>query len=190
MLFRSVQALGKAQFKKLVTTDPHTLNTLKNEYPWNGHRPEIQHYTEVLDELLGASRLPLQRQLQGRVTYHDPCYLGRYNGVYDPPRRVLEALGLEVVEMPRSRDKSFCCGAGGGRIWMEDAEKVKERPAENRIREAVALGGVGTFVVACPKDIAMFRDAVKTTGHEGKITVKDIAELVDEAMTEEGPKPA
>jgi Fe-S oxidoreductase len=179
---KNLEALGKAQFKKIVTTDPHTYHTLKNEYPWNGNRPEVQHYTEVLDGLIQAGKLPLKKKLAGRVTYHDPCYLGRYNGVYDAPRRVLQALGLEVVEMPRCRDKSYCCGAGGGRIWMEDTEKVQERPAENRIREAVALEGVQTFVVACPKDIAMFRDAVKTTGNESKLAVKDLAELVAEAM--------
>jgi Fe-S oxidoreductase/nitrate reductase gamma subunit len=187
---KNQQALAKAQFKRIVTTDPHTYHALKNEYLWNGNRPEIQHYTEVLDGLLQAGKLPLKRRLTGRVTYHDPCYLGRYNGVYDAPRRVLRALGLEVVEMPRCRDRSHCCGAGGGRIWMEDTEKIAERPAENRIREAAALEGVATFVVACPKDIAMFRDAVKTTGQEGKIAVKDIAELVAEAMTEQGPKSA
>jgi len=179
---KNQQAFGKAQFKKIVTTDPHTYHTLKNEYPWNGNRPEVQHYTEVLDGLIQAGKLPLKKPLAGRVTYHDPCYLGRYNGVYDAPRRVLRALGLEVVELPRCRDRSFCCGAGGGRIWMEDTEKVQERPAENRIREAVALAGVPTFVVACPKDLAMFRDAVKTTGNEGKLVVKDLAELVAEAM--------
>ena len=179
---KNLQAIGKAQFKKIVTTDPHTYHTLKNEYPWNGHRPEVQHYTEVLDGLLQAGKVPLKKKLARRVTYHDPCYLGRYNGVYDAPRRVLRALGLEVVEMPRCRDRSYCCGAGGGRIWMEDTEKVQERPAENRIREAVALEGVETLVVACPKDIAMFRDAVKTTGNESKLAVKDLAELVAEAM--------
>jgi len=187
---KNLQAIGKAQFKKIITTDPHTYHTLKNEYPWNGNRPEVRHYTEVLDGLVQAGKLPLKKKLAGRVTYHDPCYLGRYNGVYDAPRRVLQALGFEVVEMPRCRDRSFCCGAGGGRIWMEDTEKVQERPAENRIREAVALEGVQIFVVACPKDIAMFRDAVKTTGHEDKLAVKDLAELVAEAMTEESPKPA
>lgn len=176
------QAFAKAQFKAIVTTDPHTFNTLKNEYHWNGDRVPVKHYTEVLDELLQAGQLPLRRRLTGRVTYHDPCYLGRYNGVYEPPRRILRALGVELVEMPRTRDRSYCCGAGGGRIWMEDAEKIAERPAESRIREAVALGDVPTFVVACPKDIAMFRDAIKTAGHEGKIVVKDIAELVAEAM--------
>jgi len=185
---KNLQALGKAQFRKIVTTDPHTYHTLKNEYPWNGHRPEVWHYTEVLAQLLEAGRLPLQKKLSGRVTYHDPCYLGRYNGVYEAPRRVLRALGVELVEMPRCRDKSFCCGAGGGRIWMEDTEKIAERPAENRIREAAALAGVTIFVVACPKDIAMFRDAVKTAGQEGKIVVKDLAELVAEAMAEPRPE--
>lgn len=187
---KNLQALAKAKFQKIVTTDPHTYHTLKNEYPWNGERPEIQHYTEVLEGLLQAGKLPFKRKLSGRVTYHDPCYLGRYNGVYDAPRRVLCALGLEVIEMPRCRDTSYCCGAGGGRIWMEDTEKIAERPAENRIREAAALQGVQTFVVACPKDIAMFRDAVKTTGQEGKLAVKDIAELIADAMTEGSAKPA
>ncbi len=185
---KNLQALGKAQFRKIVTTDPHTYHTLKNEYPWNGNRPEVCHYTEVLAQLIEAGKLPLKKKLSGRVTYHDPCYLGRYNGVYEAPRRVLRALGTELVEMPRCRDKSFCCGAGGGRIWMEDTEKIAERPAENRIREAAALEGVTTFVVACPKDIAMFRDAVKTAGQEGKIAVKDIAELVAEAIAEAQPE--
>ena len=179
---KNLQALAKAQYRAIVTTDPHTYNTLKNEYPWNGNRVPVKHYTEVLDELLQAGRLPLKKKLTGRVTYHDPCYLGRYNGIYEPPRRVLRALGLEVVEMPRTRARSHCCGAGGGRIWMEDKEKIAERPAENRIREAAALENVPTFVVACPKDIAMFGDALKTTGIEGKLAVRDIAELVAEAM--------
>jgi Fe-S oxidoreductase len=116
------------------------------------------------------------------ATYHDPCYLGRFNGVYDAPRRVLQALGVKLVEMPRNRRNSFCCGAGGGRVWMKDTPGIAERPAENRIKEAAALPDVATFVVACPKDIAMFRDAVKTSGNEGKIQVKDIAELVWEAL--------
>jgi Fe-S oxidoreductase len=179
---KNLQAFAKAQYRAIVTTDPHTFNTLKNEYPWNGSRVPVKHYTEVLDELLQAGRLSLKKKLTGRVTYHDPCYLGRYNGIYDPPRRVLRALGLDVVEMPRTRDQSHCCGAGGGRIWMEDKEKITERPAENRIREAAALSDVPIFVVSCPKDIAMFRDAIKTTGLDGKVAVKDIAELVAEAL--------
>jgi Fe-S oxidoreductase len=181
---KNLQTMAKAQYQAIVTTDPHTYNTLKNEYRWNGNAVPVRHYTEVLDELLQQNKLPLKQKLSGRVTYHDPCYLGRYNGVYDPPRRVLRGLGLEVVEMPRNRDRSYCFGAGGGRIWMEDTPGIKERPAENRIREAASVPGVSTLVVACPKDIAMFRDAIKTTGNEGKITVKDISELVSEAMEE------
>jgi Fe-S oxidoreductase len=179
---KNAQALAKAQFQTIVTTDPHTYNTLKNEYVWDGRAVAVLHYTELLDRLLAQGRLPLKKRLAGRVTYHDPCYLGRYNGVYDPPRRVLGALGLELVEMPRHRNRSYCCGAGGGRIWMEDVPGIKERPAESRIREAAGLAGVETLVVSCPKDIAMFRDAVKTTNNEGKIAVKDLAELVWEAM--------
>lgn len=175
------QVLAKARFKTIVTTDPHTYNTLKNEYNWNGDSVSVKHYSEVLDELIQQGKLCLKRKLDGSVTYHDPCYLGRYNGVYDPPRRVLQALGTAVIEMPRSRDRSYCCGAGGGRIWMEDSPGIKERPSESRVREALALPGVTTLVVACPKDIAMFRDAIKTTGNEGKLVVKDLSELVLEA---------
>lgn len=191
---KNLEAFGKVKWRNgartIVTTDPHSYNTLKNEYSFPDKGVVVRHYTEVICELLQSGKLTPRRKLAGRVTYHDPCYLGRYNGVYEPPRRILTALGLELVEMPRSRNRSYCCGAGGGRIWMEETPDIKERPAENRIREAMALEGVHAFVVACPKDLAMFRDAVKTTGAESRIVVKDIAELVAEALTEESPKPA
>jgi Fe-S oxidoreductase/nitrate reductase gamma subunit len=191
---KNLQAIEKAQFKKIVTTDPHTYNTLKNEYglnggssdnerlPSNGNRVQVLHYTELLDQLIREGKLRFHTKLNYAVTYHDPCYLGRYNGVYDAPRRVLEAIGTRLVEMPRNRSRSYCCGAGGGRIWMEDQPGVKERPAENRIREAVSLHGVEALVVSCPKDIVMFQDAMKTTGNEGKLSVKDISDLLDEAI--------
>src|SRR3990170_8378947 len=168
--------MSQAQFKTIVTTDPHTYNTLKNEYPTNhDSRRSVLHYSELLDEMIRGDQLKFDKKLNYTVTYHDPCYLGRYNGVYDAPRRVLNAIGCRVVEMPRNRDRSLCCGAGGGRIWMEETG-IKERPSENRIREAVALDGAQYFVVACPKDVTMYRDAVKTAGQEGKIEVKDIIE--------------
>jgi Fe-S oxidoreductase/nitrate reductase gamma subunit len=170
--------LDKCNFKEIVTTDPHTYNTLKNEYGLD--RP-VYHYTEVLDRLITSGRLLIRRQLGYTVTYHDPCYLGRYNGVFDAPRRVLAAIGCKVIEMPRNRDRSLCCGAGGGRIWMQETG-IKERPSENRIHEAVGVDGAQYFVVACPKDVTMYRDAVKTAGQEGKIEVKDIIELVEAAM--------
>ena len=140
------------------------------------------HYTELLDELLGQGKLKFARSLDCTVTYHDPCYLGRFNGVYEPPRRILRALGATLVEMPRNRRRSFCCGAGGGRIWMKDTLRIEERPAENRLREALALPGVQCIVVACPKDFVMFQDAVKTVGAEDRLRVVDLGELVYEAM--------
>ncbi|MDP3063617.1 MAG: (Fe-S)-binding protein [Chloroflexota bacterium] len=176
---RNAKVLQKCQFKRIVTTDPHAFNALKNEYPSYGHRWEVLHYTQVLDELLRTGRLS-PRPLGRTVTYHDPCYLGRYNGIYEEPRRTLRALGLTLKEMPRTRGKSYCCGAGGGYLWMEEKKGI-ERPAESRVHEAVDLG-VDTLVVACPKDLVMYRDAVKTTSNEGKIQVKDLAELVEEAL--------
>jgi Fe-S oxidoreductase len=185
---KNLQALGKAQFQKVVTTDPHTYQALKHEYAaGNGEgggldASKVFHYTEVLDDLMRRGKLPVKTRLSARITYHDPCYLGRYNHVYDAPRRVLEKLGATVVEMPRNRDNAYCCGAGGGRIWMEDAPGVHERPAESRVKEAAGLPGVDTLVVACPKDLVMFQDAIKTAGLEGKLTVRDTVELVGEAV--------
>jgi Fe-S oxidoreductase len=175
---KNLQALGKARFQKLLTTDPHSYHALKNEYD----SLAVLHSTELLDSLIQDGRLSLRRRLDLTATYHDPCYLGRANEVYDAPRRVLRALGVKLVEMPRNRGQSYCCGAGGGRIWMEDAPGVTERPAESRVREAAKLPGVTALVVACPKDLVMFQDAVKTAGLEGRITVQDVIELVDEAL--------
>ncbi|EKD89246.1 MAG: hypothetical protein ACD_34C00143G0002 [uncultured bacterium] len=176
------KALGKADFKAIVTTDPHTYNTLKNEYPQdviNG-RP-ILHYSELLHQLISSGKLKLTKKLGLKVTYHDPCYLARYNGVVDAPRKVIQATGCELVEMPRNRENGFCCGAGGGRIYLDEGT-MKERPSENRIKEGASLVDVSTFVVACPKDITMFQDAVKTAFLEDKLVVKDLIELVYEAL--------
>ncbi len=171
--------MEKSSYKAIITTDPHSYNTLKNEYHLNG--TPVLHYTELLDQLIATGKLVIKQKSGQTVTFHDPCYLGRYNGVYDAPRRVLAAAGCNLREMPRNREKAFCCGAGGGRIWMEEGT-VKERPSEARIKEAISLNGVQVFAVACPKDLTMFRDAVKTTGQENRIVVKDIIELVHEAL--------
>ena len=172
---------GAKQFDAIVTTDPHTYNTIRNEYPDFGEVAPIRHYTSVLAELLEGGRLTVVKPLGKRVTLHDPCHLGRLNGHYDEPRRVLELIGCELIDMPRCRDNSFCCGAGGGRIWMPDPVG-KERPAENRMHEAASLGSLDAFVVCCPKDLTMFEDARKTSGHEGDFVVQDLAELVAEAI--------
>ncbi len=174
----NLAALADASFRRIVTTDPHSLNTLRGEYPLD---VDIIHYTELLDTLVGSGALRPGR-LEGKATYHDPCYLGRYASEYEAPRRLIAATGLDLVEMDRCRENSFCCGAGGGRIWMDDSG-LAERPAENRIREAAALGeDVRYFVVACPKDLVMYSDAVKTTGFEDRLEVVDVAQLLERAL--------
>ena len=183
---KNTASMQKANFKKIITTDPHTYNTIKNEYALtvngNGKLVEVYHYTEIIEDLIGKKKISVNNKIKLTATYHDPCYLGRYNGIYNQPRKIIDSLGINLVEMKRNKAKSYCCGAGGGRIWMEDKQPVKERPSESRIREAVSLKGVSAMIVACPKDIVMFQDAVKTTGNEEKLAIRDISELVWESF--------
>ncbi len=175
----NMNAFGKASFDKIFTTDPHSFNTLRNEYPAYGLNKPVVHYSELLFSLLAEGKVSLS-SLDKKVTYHDPCYLGRYNRVFEAPRQVIRAAGCELIEMPRNKTNSFCCGAGGGRIWMDDSF-MEERPSENRIREAAELD-VSYFVVACPKDYAMFSAAVTSTGNDAKLKVVDIVELFADAQ--------
>lgn len=177
----NIGLLQKASFKRIVTTDPHSFNTIKNEYPDFGGTYEIVHYTQLVVELLREGRLKLDRPLGYRTTYHDPCHLGRFNKEFDAPRALIEALGCQLVDMPRSKDNSFCCGAGGGRIWVPDPVG-KDKPAQIRMREAAAIDGLQVFAVACPKDLTMFEDALKTTGNEGRFVVRELIELIEEGM--------
>ena len=190
---QNMESFGKAQFKQIVTTDPHSFNTLKNEYPQFGGKFEVKHYTVTLLKLFEEGKLTVKNKLSNyKVTFHDPCYLGRYNGGFTAPRKLLELLGVEFIEMPRNCENSFCCGAGGGQIWMGKVAPG-ERPAENRIKEALttfeanASDKTQLFIVTCPKDMVMYSDAVKTTGNEGKIEVRDIIQLVAEAVGLEMP---
>jgi Fe-S oxidoreductase len=185
----NVATIAACEFERIFSSDPHTFHTLRNEYPLHGGSWTVLHHSQLLLELLGSGRLGAVQPLGYRVTYHDPCTLGRYNGVYAAPREVLEAIGCELVEMPRNRDNSFCCGAGGGRIWMTDTPRAgRRRPSEQRIDEAVALGELDYFVVACPKDVTMYDDAIKTSGHAAAIELRELSELVAEAVA--GPSPA
>lgn len=177
----NLKALEGATFRTIVTTDPHSYNTIRNEYPDFGARRDIEHYTSFLHRLILEGRLKVTRPLKRRTTFHDPCHLGRFNGGYQPPRDLLELLGCELVEMPRNRSNSFCCGAGGGRIWIPDPVG-QEKPAQNRMREAAAIPGLEVYVVSCPKDLTMFEDALKTTGNEGRFVVRELIELVREAV--------
>jgi Fe-S oxidoreductase len=182
----NVAALNGATFQSIVTTDPHSYNTIRNEYPEFGGSYRIEHYTSFVHRLIAEGRLNVDRQLKLRTTFHDPCHLGRFNRGYEPPRELLRMLGCEIVEMGRSRANSFCCGAGGGRIWIPDPVGT-EKPAQNRIKEAAAIPGLEVYVVSCPKDLTMFEDALKTTGNEGKFVVKELIELVREAVA--APRP-
>ncbi len=185
----NIKSLSSASFKTIVTTDPHSYNTIRNEYPDFGGRYEIQHYTTLLLQLLQQGRLRVARELHARVTFHDPCHLGRFNKGYEAPREILRLLGCELIEMGRCRSNSFCCGAGGGRIWMPDSVGL-DKPAHNRMREAATIPGLQVYVVSCPKDLTMFEDALKMTGNEGKFVVKELIELVREALAQEETAPA
>ena len=183
---QNIDAISECEFDRIMTSDPHSLNALRNEYPQLGAAWKVVHHTQLLRELLESGRLEVRNRLSHRVTYHDPCHLGRINGEYDDPRRIIELLGCTLVEMPRNRDNSFCCGAGGGRIWIPDTPG-QERPSENRIREAVALPDVELFVVTCPKDVTMYEDAIKTSGNADRIQLRELTELIEEAVV---PQPA
>jgi Fe-S oxidoreductase len=177
--------LADAQFAAIFTTDPHSLNTLRNEYPQFGLDKPVYHYTELLADLVANGRVALRTPLSGtRVTYHDPCYLARYNRITDAPRKLIEATGAELVEMPRHGTNTFCCGAGGGRIWMDDST-LDERPSEQRIREAQELGELDYFIVSCPKDLAMYSDAAKTVGAEFKVA--ELTALIEQALGQAEP---
>jgi len=177
----NIGTLQSCDFKSIVTTDPHSFNTIRNEYPDFGGKFEINHYTTLVKQLIENGQIKLKKKLDYRVTFHDPCHLGRYNKGFDAPRDVINLLGCELVEMARNRDNSFCCGAGGGRIWIPDPVGI-EKPSANRMREAGQIEGLDVFIVSCPKDLTMFEDALKTSGYEGKFVVRELIELIDECV--------
>ncbi len=170
-----------AKLKKIVTACPHCFNTIKNEYPQFGGNFEVVHHTQLIAQLIEEGKIKTAPEVDAnKITYHDPCYLGRYNDIYDAPRFVLNSLGnglkkIDFVEMPRNKSKSFCCGGGGGRAWME--EKIGTRVNQTRIQEA-ADTGAEIVAAGCPFCITMFEDGIKGKGLEDKIKVMDITELI------------
>jgi Fe-S oxidoreductase len=179
---RNVQTLNDAGVNTIVANCPHCFNTLKNEYPDFGGRYRVMHHTELFAELLAEGRLRPGRKLQRVITYHDPCYLGRHNGIYEQPRDVLDRLpGTSTREMPRHRARGFCCGAGGSRMWME--EHLGKRVNVERTEEAISTGA-GTIGVACPFCLIMLDDGAKAKG--GAIEVTDVAQIVAESVGDGG----
>src|SRR5690606_7130414 len=154
---------------------PHCFNVIKNEYPQLGGEYQVMHHSQLIEELLKDGRIQLDKSFDELVTYHDACYLGRHNGEYKAPRRALQAVpGLKLVEMARRERQSFCCGAGGGRMWME--EHLGTRINQNRAKEAIATGAT-TIAANCPFCITMLRDGINELNVEN-VQVKDISEIL------------
>jgi Fe-S oxidoreductase len=166
--------------KKILVSSPHCYHTFKNEYPEFRVDFEVVHITQVLFELIDTGRLEIKKEYGKKITYHDPCYLGRHNGIYDEPREVLKNVpGLELNEMPDCREESLCCGGGGGRVWMETQKG--ERFSDLRIDQAIDVGAE-VLVTACPYCITMFEDSRVTMGADEKIEIKDITEIIQEVI--------
>lgn len=179
MITENVATLNKYKVKKIVVTCPHCLQSLGKEYKQFGGDFEVVHHTTFLNQLVDQGKLKLSPEKKEKITFHDPCYLGRYNDEYDAPRNIVDMVAGDRVEMKRSRDKSFCCGAGGGQMWMEEREG--KRVNIERTEEALSTGCnvVGT---GCPFCMTMMTDGVKAKDATEKVQVKDIAELVLEAI--------
>jgi Fe-S oxidoreductase len=184
------RAFGKYEFNEVVTTDPHAYNVFKNEYPGVGFAFPVKHYTQFLAERLEQLKPLLRHEQKFKVAYHDPCAIGRANNnnIYEEPRQLLKAIpGLELIEMPHNRANTICCGGGGGGNWLDGFvwERAHTRTSEWRVKEALDAGAQ-ILAVACPYETPRFEDAVKSMGHEGGLIVKDIAELLADAIADQG----
>lgn len=174
------------QFNEIVTTDPHAYNAIKNEYPKLGISYPVRHYSEFLFERFEQIKPLLVNEINAKVAYHDPCYLGRVNGIFDPPRELIKAIpGIDLVEMSHNRETSLCCGGGGGGMWLDGFqwEKAHVRLSEWRVREAVSAGAE-ILAVACPYEPPRFEDAVKMVQGAPTLIIKDVIELLADSIGE------
>ena len=188
MAERVIEKLNKYTFKKIVTACPHCFNVFKNEYPQFGGEYDVVHHSELLAELVAQGRLKPTRAVNEVLTFHDSCYLGRYNGILDAPREVLAAVpGVQLREMPRSRERGLCCGGGGAGVWNEP--KGERRIEEIRLEEAMSLEP-DTVASACPFCMIMFDSGAKTMGIEERVRLRDVAEVLAEAVGVEEEVPA
>ena len=180
---KNIETLASVGARTIVVNCPHCFNTIKNEYPDFGGTFQVIHHTQLFARLIAEGRLQPHSRVDEMVAYHDPCYLGRHNGVYDDPRSVLEGIpGVRTTEMPRHRERSFCCGAGGSRMWLE--EHLGKRINVERTEEAISTGAA-TMGVACPFCLIMLDDGAKAKGE--RIQVQDVAQLVDRSVQAQSP---
>ena len=184
---QNIETLNELKVKKILANCPHCFNTMKNEYPQFGGHYEVVHHTDFLLQLIREGRLNPDAPIEEKITYHDSCYIGRYNNVYDSPREILKSIpGIDLVEMKRNRTKSFCCGAGGGKIWMEEEAP---RVNWNRFDEAAEINP-DTLATACYFCNTMFDDAARFKGKEEDIGVQDIAEILNRSVKADAPPPS
>ncbi|MEM2249951.1 MAG: succinate dehydrogenase iron-sulfur subunit [Candidatus Bathyarchaeia archaeon] len=177
----NVTVFQKFNADGIVTVSPHCYNTFKNDKPYKDLALNVQHYTQFLAEALEKGKLKPTKPYNKRVAYHDPCFLGKRNQIYEEPRQILQSIkGLELIEMKRTREASFCCGGGAGRVWTEEAEPEK-RPCVNRVKEALELGAE-VIAVACPFCVTTLEDAIKVLEVEEKVAVRDILEILRETL--------
>ena len=178
---KNIKMMNEYGVKKIVTACPHCYNTLKNEYPQFGGEYEVIHHTEYIGQLIKEGKIKVEGGGSEVVTYQDPCYLGRYNGIYGEPREILKGIpGMKMIEMALNHEESFCCGGGGGRMWLE--ENIGERISEMRIERAIETEA-GIVATACPFCLQMFEDAAKVKGVEESLKVRDIAEILADKLT-------
>ena len=181
MAEQNIELFKSYNIKEIITTCPHCYNTIKHEYPRYGGDFKVIHYTELIADLISRGKLKLINELNSKLTYHDPCYLGRYNSVYSEPRRILQAIPkAKLEEMERSRDTGFCCGGGGGLMWIEE-QPGTTKINQMRIEDALKTG-VDTVVAACPYCLQMFEDAIDHKEMKDSLKARDLVELVEEAM--------
>ena len=172
--------MNNYKVKKIIAACPHCLNTLKHEYPQMGGNYDVIHHSEFIAQLVKEGKIILNRSIDGSLTYHDPCYLGRYNSIYDQPRSILKSISKEgFKELDRHGRESFCCGAGGGRMWMD--ETIGKRINLERSEEIVAQQ-ISTVTVGCPFCLTMIEDGMKDLEKEEEIKTLDIAELVEKNL--------
>jgi len=178
---QNVETMNNRKVKKVITACPHCLHTIKNEYPQLGGNFEVRHHTQVIRELVDSGKVTINKDGDGvkKVVYHDACYLGRWNGEYDAPRASLDAAVGSRVEPERTKQHGFCCGAGGGRMWME--EKTGTRVNHNRVDELLATGA-DTIATACPFCTIMIRDGVGDRGAEDKVQVLNVSEVIARSL--------
>ena len=183
MAQQNIETLNRYDVKKVVATCPHCFNTLRNEYPQLGGNFEVVHYSQMVDELIREGKLRPVNSVAGEVAYHDSCFLGRHNGIYDEPRRIAKAIpGLKLVEMePRCRERGFCCGAGGGHMWIEESrgERINHVRTEHFLET-----GAETVGVSCPFCLQMLEEGVEAKGEASEKKVKDLLEILAESVGE------